>query len=103
MTIKQYKKKPIQIEAMIWDGSNHRGMFEFLGGKADEYLSTQSEDFCISHNQVGGGLVIFTSEGPMSANIGDYIIKEPFDKERKFYPCKPDIFEQTYDEITLQK
>lgn len=28
----------------------------------------------------------------MLANIGDWIIKEPFDKERKYYPCKEDIF-----------
>ncbi len=32
----------------------------------------------------------------MKATIGDYVIKEPFDKERRYYPCKPDIFDQTY-------
>jgi len=41
-----------------------------------------------------------TREGIMDANIGDYIIKEPFATDnRKFYPCKPDIFEQTYEPV----
>ncbi len=35
----------------------------------------------------------------MEVSKGDYIIKEPFDKERGFYPCKPDIFKETYDVI----
>jgi len=42
---------------------------------------------------------IITSEGTMAVNVGDWIIKEPFDKERQFYPCKPYIFAQTYDHI----
>jgi hypothetical protein len=35
----------------------------------------------------------------MTANIGDYIIKEPYDMERCFYPCKPDVFKRTYEEV----
>ena len=38
----------------------------------------------------------------MKADIGDYVIKEPFSTDdRKFYPCKPDIFEKTYDLINI--
>jgi len=44
---------------------------------------------------------IITSEGTMAVNVGDWIIKEPFDKERQFYPCKPDIFAQTYDPVLV--
>lgn len=90
-------KKPVTIEAMEWDGKNHRGMFEFLGGANDESIGTYGADFSIDHSKVAGGLIIKTSEGDMLANIGDFIIKEPFDTDRMFYPCKPDIFHLTYD------
>lgn len=42
---------------------------------------------------------IRTLEGNMTVSLGDYIIKEPFDTERKFYPCKPHIFERTYIKV----
>lgn len=90
-------KKTITIEYKEWTGKDYRAMYEFLGGMSDEYIRTENDDFYIDYDLVAGGLVIKTSEGGMSANIGDMIIKEPFDKDRKFYPCKPDIFALTYD------
>ena len=42
-----------------------------------------------------GASIIETLEGDMTANVGDFIIKGV---QGEFYPCKPDIFEQTYDE-----
>ena len=98
--MQRYRKKPIEVEVLQWLGhSGHRTMFEFLGGLKDAPLETDGDNFCIDHSMVDGGLVIKTSEGEMIANIGDYIIKEPFDKERQFYPCKPDIFKKTYDKV----
>lgn len=44
-----------------------------------------------------GGFYIPTLEGDMKANIGDYIIKGI---NGEFYPCKPDIFDKTYEEVT---
>ena len=44
-----------------------------------------------------GGFYIPTLEGNMKANIGDYIIKGI---NGEFYPCKPDIFDKTYEEVT---
>lgn len=39
-----------------------------------------------------------TNEGEMTCKLGDWLIKEPFPtNDRKLYPCKPDIFEQTYE------
>lgn len=43
-----------------------------------------------------GSLIIKTLEGDMKANIGDYIIKEI---NGEYYPCKPDIFEKTYERV----
>ncbi|MBL4795926.1 MAG: hypothetical protein JKY50_00780 [Oleispira sp.] len=91
-------KKPVTIEFIEWTGSNPRAVCEFMNGiSAHGYMDTETDNFYIDHNQVGGGLVIKTSEGDMYASIGDMIIKEPFDKDRMFYPCKPDIFALTYD------
>ena len=82
----RYRKKPVVIEAIQWTGENQREMFDFLtnGEKKDEYMEAFGE----------GGLVIKTLEGNHLANIGDYIIKGV---AGEFYPCKPDIFEKTYE------
>ncbi len=42
-------------------------------------------------------LVIHTLEGDMKANVGDYIITGVNGEQ---YPCKPDIFEKTYEPVT---
>ena len=80
----KYRKRPIIIEAMICTEDNLHKCRKFIEGNYDNTLNYPN---------------IITSEGTMRVNIGDYIIKEPFDKERKFYPCKPDIFKQTYEEV----
>ena len=92
----KYRKKPVVIEALEWNGSNHRPMYEFLGGAHDEYMSTSGQNFYIDWNKVEGGLMIKTLEGEHKASIGDYIIKGI---SGEFYPCKPDIFELTYDKV----
>ena len=45
----------------------------------------------------GAALVIHTLEGDMEASIGDHIIKGV---NGEFYPCKPNIFAKTYEEVT---
>lgn len=94
----KYRKKPVEIEAVKWTGENHREMFDFLTNytKRDEYMTTSGDNFYIDHSKVPGGLVIKTLEGEHVASIGDYIIKGV---AGEFYPCKPDIFEKTYEEV----
>jgi hypothetical protein len=96
-------KKRIEVEFLQWTGENHRPMFDFLTEykETDKHMTAFGDNFLIDHTKGKGGLCIDTSEGMMFANIGDYIIKEPFDKERKFYPCKEEIFKQTYDILPL--
>ena len=94
--IQKFRKKPVVIEAIQWTGQNHREMFDFLTGKTDEYIQAAGENFYIDHGKVSGGLVIKTLEGEHVASIGDYIIKGV---NGEFYPCKPDIFEKSYDAI----
>lgn len=80
--IKKYRKKPVTIEAIQWDVNNLSEIDNFMGG--------------IVENE-GTTLVIHTLEGDMKASIGDYIIKGV---NGEFYPCKPDIFDKTYEEVT---
>lgn len=50
---------------------------------------------CPGSLRVDGSYNIETLEGVMKANLGDYIIKGI---KGEFYPCKPDIFEQSYEQ-----
>lgn len=92
-----FRKKPVAVEAVQWNGGNHREMFEFLGGKPENTLETSGENFYIDHGRISGGLVIKTLEGEHLASVGDMIIKGV---HGEFYPCKPDIFEKTYEEVS---
>ena len=76
----KFRKKPIVIEAIKWYGNNENELF------------TLGTDWRIDR----GVLYISTLEGNMKADIGDYIIKGV---NGELYPCKPDIFEKTYDMV----
>lgn len=78
----KYKKKPVVIEAIRFIGSNYEEIREFIG------KNTLCSDLSI---------VIPTLEGDMVAQKGDYIIKGI---QGEFYPCNPDIFEETYEEVS---
>tara|TARA_R110000803_G_scaffold141000_1_gene207521 strand:+ start:110 stop:364 length:255 start_codon:yes stop_codon:yes gene_type:complete len=81
----RYIKRPIEVEAIQFDGDNYKECEAFIGKKnIDNKLSYPN---------------IITSEGTMKVNINDFIIKEPFDKERDCYPCKPDVFKKTYSVV----
>jgi hypothetical protein len=84
--MKKYKKKPVIIEAVQWLGSNYREIQEFAKGSSRDLSREQREK----------QLVISTLEGDMLANLNDYIIKGI---KGELYPCKPDVFEMTYEEI----
>ena len=89
------RKKPVEIEYLLWDGQNHRDMYEFLEEKTEnDYIQAEGKNFYIDHSKVRGGLIIKTLEGEHIATVGDYIIKGV---NGEFYPCKPDIFLKTYE------
>jgi len=90
----KYRKKPVVIDAVEWTGGNHREMWDFLTGKVDEPINSTDDNFYLDFNKVEGGLIIRTLEGEHIANIGDYIIKGI---KGEFYPCKPDVFDMTYE------
>lgn len=82
-----YRKKPVVIEAKQWNGENADEIQTFL------FDGNQHA----AHGWVKGQYVeIGTLEGLMVASIGDWIIKGV---AGEFYPCKPEIFAATYDEV----
>ena len=88
----KYRKKPADVEAIQWTGHNLEEIKDFVG----EQLEYEIND---SAWQVGKGVPYVTMrikalEGVMDASKGDYIIKGV---NGEFYPCKPDIFEKTYE------
>ena len=87
-----YRKKPVVIEAIQWDGNNQGEIADFM--KVMIRTKTSPEQ-----GNPSGKITIETLEGDMTASVGDFIIKDPFDLKRGFYPCKPDIFEKTYEEV----
>lgn len=94
-TDRHYRKKPVVIQAVQWTGDNLYEVIAFTDGppdirsmhanmKWDEYRDLVARD----------GLMIFTLEGKMLANVGDWIIKGV---KGEHYPCKPDVFAATYE------
>jgi uncharacterized protein YeeX (DUF496 family) len=90
----KFRKKPIIIEAIRWDGDNCEEIIEFTKGKAliinDIGGSADGEGYPQQYIK----LIINTLEGDMEAKLNDWIIKGV---NGEFYPCKPDIFEKTYE------
>lgn len=86
----RYRKKPVEIEAIQWTGDNIGDIIEFCNDKANVDVQR------ITSTRATAKIVIHTPEGDMNASIGDFIIRGI---KGEYYPCKPDIFHETYDPI----
>lgn len=81
----KYRKKPVVIEAVLWDGNNPIDIASFCGefARFDEmknlYITTLENE-----------------KNKFEVSKGDYIIKGI---KGEFYACKPDIFEKTYEKV----
>ena len=84
--INKYRKKPVIIKAVIWTGNNIDEVKE-LAKNAVEHIIF-----------VNNNLYIETLEGNMNVSVGDYVIKGI---AGEFYPCKPDIFKETYETVSM--
>lgn len=86
----QFRKKPVVIEAFQWEPgcAFPAPAFNELPPLARIVGDDRTPD---EHY-----LAIQTLEGTMRANPGDWIIKGV---KGEFYPCKPDIFEATYEAV----
>jgi len=77
----KFVKKPVEVTAVKWTGGNIRAMEKFIRS-------------AITFKVEGDELLIYTLEGIMTASKGDWIIRGV---KNEYYPCKPDIFEETYE------
>lgn len=80
----KYRKIPVVIEAIQFTGTNQFQIMRWV-----EYL-----DASVHWSFHDGVIDIPTLEGTMTASCGDYIIQGV---NGEFYPCKPDIFNKTYE------
>jgi hypothetical protein len=85
--VKRYRKRPVVIEAIQLEMTKEsfEAAYAFIGTNVD-----------FEKAQDGSFINIKTLEGTMQAQIGDFIIKGV---NGEFYPCKPDIFAKTYEEV----
>lgn len=87
-----YRKKPVLIDAMLYTGNNGSELSAWSNRAVIESpVLEPSED-----NPTGAYLQIKTREGTMIGIVGDWIIRGI---KGEFYPCKPDIFEATYEAV----
>ena len=91
----QYRKKPVVIEAVQLTAETVQECYDFVGAKSN------FPECGMGIDPADGQFKITTLEGVHTASVGDWIIKGV---NGEFYPCKPDIFEKTYDsEVTTFK
>lgn len=83
---KLYTKKPVDVEAMYYDPmigfDSARAICKWMfDNEGSSYIDAEHK------------IVIMTLEGPITASLGDYIIRGV---EGEFYPCRESIFKATY-------
>ena len=78
----KYRKKPVVIDAVQWEG------------KMQDVIDCHGVQFPTYGQPFEGALRIKTLEGDHACELGDWIIKGV---KGEFYPCKPDIFDMTYE------
>jgi hypothetical protein len=87
-----YRKKPVEVEAMQFTEDAAARLVDWSGATP----FPAGIDWATGES-VEGYLVIQTLEGPIRASLGDWIIRGI---KGEFYPCKPDIFEATYEAVS---
>lgn len=85
---KTYRKKPVEIQAAHLSYDNRDRVAAWITENGGEVGDPGTNP---------GVLTIVTLEGAMRADPGDYVIKGV---KGEFYPCKPDIFDATYDFVS---
>lgn len=114
MTAQKFRKRPVEIEAVLWDGTDAtsaaiREWAEPAVAIVDTDHIQHLWDYDAGAYRMPNGkhifapfqqrcLIVLTLEGEMTASNGDWIIRGV---QGEFYPCKPDIFEVTYERVEV--
>lgn len=83
---RRFRKRPVEIDAVPWTGLNLAEVEAFVGRR-----------LLVDETQC---LAIETLEGILAASVGDWVIRGV---KGEYYPCKPDIFAATYEEVPRGK
>lgn len=94
--VKKFRKKPVVIEAIQFNNLNRDEISNFVGQELELKIESESA-YIAGEGAPTSSLTIPTLEGDMKAMVGDWIIKGV---NGEFYPCKPDIFQKTYEAVT---
>lgn len=102
MTPTRYRKKPVVIEAMQWDGTaaGATPVIDWVlanGPRAARFVDYDGHEEDGVWVEEPDHIAIDTLEGTMRALADDWVIRGVQDE---FYPCKPDIFAATYEAVT---
>ncbi|NQD40531.1 hypothetical protein [Glutamicibacter halophytocola] len=93
----KFRKKPVTIEAMQLSPSNREELFKWASSQTPLGHLVP----VVPKMRTIGQMLIHTLEGTMTAIPGDWIIRGV---QGEFYPCKPEIFEQTYErDVTAEQ
>lgn len=86
MAVIRCRKKPVEVQAVQWNGGNVDEIRAFVGDKLELYYPTLDPLLVFP--------IIHTPKGDMNVLEDDFIIK---DIEGEFYSCKKEIFNKTYE------
>jgi len=92
----KYRKKPVVVEAVQYKGCITDDILNFTNQSIKIETGIGSSEDGGGYLQKYTRVTISTLEGEMLVSQGDYIIKGV---NGEFYPCKPDIFEKTYEKV----
>lgn len=95
----KFRKRPVVIDAIQWDGTNWADVAAFLG--IEEGVTAETETRQLGYRTPGPGdepdaVIIPTLEGDMRADAGWWIIRG---LANEYYPCRPDVFASSYEPV----
>lgn len=99
MSPSKFRKKPVEIEAMRFDRGTATAVHWWIEHNTQGVFDPTADELPgsgVAIDPATGFLLIATLEGVMQAKLGDWIIRGV---AGEFYPCKPDIFEATYEAV----
>lgn len=88
----KFRKKPVEVEAIQWTGKNPAAVRAFTGM---HQIGNGGEHFVFTTQAGHGELFVAANGAWLDIEIGEWVLRDA----RGFYPCKPDIFEQTYEAV----
>jgi hypothetical protein len=100
MSVQKFRKKPVEIEAMRWDGTADSAAAICWWANEPQETGDPIDEPWVDYTTVGEAvreMMCHTLEGALNVSVGDWIIRGV---QGEFYPCKPDIFAATYEAVS---